>query len=138
MKRLAIKEQNGFTLMEVIISIFLLGLIATMALSSFQGVADQQALSVDYNQATKVATSQVELIQELANTNRYDQINDRDIDQAGFRIEWDVSDFTMDNSGNLQPTSPANSELKQIEIRVTSLVDGRIFVTRIIRISSRT
>lgn len=136
MRRLTISV-NGFTLIEVMISIALLGLITTLVISSFQNVENQQVLSADYNQATQVATSQVELIQELANTNRYTQIINRDFNEAGFRINWTVNDCIVDANGNIQATTPANSQLKQVVITVTSAVYGRVSVTRVVRISSR-
>lgn len=137
MRRLTISA-NGFTLVEVMISVALLGLIAILVLSAFQGVANQRVLSTDYNQATQIATSQVELIQELANTDRYDQIVTNNFNQAGFQINWTVGDFTVDANGNIQATNPANSQLKQITITVTSTIDRRVSVRRVIRISSRT
>jgi prepilin-type N-terminal cleavage/methylation domain-containing protein len=136
LRRLTISV-NGFTLIEVMISIALLGLITTLVISSFQNVENQQVLSADYNQATQVATSQVELIQELANTNRYTQIINRDFNEAGFRINWTVNDYIVDANGNIQATTPANSQLKQVVITVTSAVYGRVSVTRVVRISSR-
>lgn len=74
MKRLT-QNQNGFTLVELIVVIALLSILAIIAITTFAGITDSTRLQADYYLASAITSSAQAWIAESDHSYNKDSID---------------------------------------------------------------
>jgi prepilin-type N-terminal cleavage/methylation domain-containing protein len=100
MKKIKCPE-NGFTLIEILISLLLITFIAMFAVSFSIASHNQRQQQEIISQAVQLATDGVEDAQLLAAQGRFTELTDTSWTEGGFTVTRSITPHTIDESGNL-------------------------------------
>jgi|SRR5690554_3804706 len=133
------RQEKGFTLVEVLIGLVLLGVIGLVFTSSLQFIGRDYETARLLNRASRLAGDEVENCRDMAARGDFADIS---VDNAGAHtdhtIVWQVKDFTFDSNDNLVVTNDSDAaRLKEITITVTHNVRTDVSVVRTILVGRR-
>lgn len=142
MKRLGIfRRENGFTLVEVLIGVLLLGAIGLIFTSSLQFMGRDYETARLFNRASRLAGDEVENCRAMAARGEFAALSP---DKAGvhkdYTILWQVRDLTFDSNGDLdliETKDPGEARFKEITITVTHKVRKDVSVVRTVLVGRR-
>lgn len=130
--------ESGFTLVEVLIGLVLLAVIGLVFSSALQFTGRDYEKARLLNRASRVATSEVEVLKDMAARGDFASIADTTDVHLGYNITWTVADLTINSAGNVVNAQTGDTVyLKEVTITVTHTSRKDISVVRIIRVGPR-
>ncbi len=119
MKRMSVRYENGFTFIEVIVAVTIIGILAAVAIIKMNGTTD-----VELAAATRKVISDIQYAQDLAMTTGNHVKIQFDLDNNSYRLLWSngtavpnimgSGDFIVHyGSGNFPHVSITNTGLNQ-------------------------
>ncbi|NLY89017.1 MAG: prepilin-type N-terminal cleavage/methylation domain-containing protein [Firmicutes bacterium] len=131
--------ESGFTLIEVLIGLVLMAIVGLVFTSALQFTGrDYQTVRL-LNRASRVATSEVETLKDMAARGDFTDIKNN---AAGahpeYNITWEVTDYTINSAGKVVKAKTGDDVyLKEVTITVAHKTHKDISVVRIIRVGPR-
>lgn len=143
---LKIRDRNGFTLIEIILVIAVLGILASIALPRLGGVSERAKLAIDkvalrtinhatslYNIHKQKSDSDIfegfstneERMKELVNQNFIDYIPEPESKGAEFRWLKEKQFWTLFIQDTKIPLSPLGSDFEEISMNMIGLIQQR-------------
>ncbi len=138
-QRLFKSPENGFTLVEVLIGLVLLAVIGLVFASALQFTGRDYETARILNRASRVATSEVEILKDMAARGDFESINNGAAStHPEYDIIWEVTDLTINSAGQVANAKPGETVyLKEVTITVTHKKRADISAVRSIRVGPR-
>lgn len=134
-----LRRENGFTLVEVLIGLVLLGAIGLIFTSSLQFIDRDYETARLLNHASRLAGDEVENCRDMAARGDFTAISPGNAGtHEDYTIVWQVRNLTFDGNANLIETNdPDATRLKEIIITVRHNVRTDVSAVRTILVGRR-
>lgn len=112
-KELKKKKRAGFTLIEMVIVVTILGIIAGIGFMKFGDVQERSKLNADYAAASNLATATYLYIDEYPEAINYEENEN----------EFEISITTLKDKGFISSEPKSQSERSDFEIKLVKTTD---------------